>query len=789
MSACTPLLAAGFVNPALLGGLALAIVPIIIHLLSRRRFRRIEWAAMRFLLEAERENRRRVRFEQWLLVALRCGALALLVLLLARPFVQPGLVTALLGGGGQVQRIVVLDDSASLAYGVGPQREFDDLRAATLRLLSWLHQEAADDPVTFYVTSQPDRPLVTQARLTDAGLDDLRARLERMRPANVPARPRRVLARVADEVASADSQMRTDIYVLSDFQRADWQAQGDGLESGQARSAFEPLAELDPAGVRVILIASGAGPRGNVAVIDLGLERPQTVAGLPAIVSARLANYSGKVLRDLLVQVEVDGSPLPQVPVEPIAPGQAREVSLEVTFPEQGHRVFSVGVGSVDGFPVDNTRLAVVHAKGALAVLVVNGQPDADPQRDEAYLLRNALAPPGPFSSGLRVEVIGAPEIDGTDLSHYDCIVLCNVAAPAPGAVAALERYVRAGGGLVFFLGTQVGEAGEYNRILYAGGQGLLPLPLSEPVEASDQPGGVGLIRAGEHPVTAMFPAGGDSLGGHVHFWRYWRCAEAAGPAERMSATEGGRYGGAEARAGRPHSPDAGVQRAPAAVLARYADRGATPAIVERAFGRGRVVLFTSTADLEWNDWARAVDGSYVVTLLELVQYVCGRGEERRAYVAGEPLRLLVRPDVYEPAAVIKSPAFPDEPAIVAGVGDRDARAAASGSGERVVLQGPPAMQLGTYQVELTRRIGGVESRPLCVNLDPTESDLARARRDELDAALGDVPHEFVQAGESFPGGDQQARRELWPGLLLVLGVVLLAEQGLAWWFGRPVGR
>ncbi|HUU97397.1 MAG TPA: BatA domain-containing protein [Phycisphaerae bacterium] len=774
MSACTPLLAAGFVNPALLGGLALAIVPIIIHLLSRRRFRRIEWAAMRFLLEAERENRRRVRFEQWLLVALRCGALALLALLLARPFVQPGLVTALLGGGGQVQRIVVLDDSASLAYGVGPQREFDDLRAATLRLLSWLHQEAADDPVTFYVTSQPDQPLVAQARLTDAGLDDLHARLERMSPANVPARPRRVLARVADELAIADRQIRADIYVLSDFQRADWTAQVDRLETGPTRSAFEPLVELDPAAVRVVLIASGAGPRGNVAVIDLGLERPQTVAGLPAIVTARLANYSGKPLRELLVQVEVDGSPLPQVPVEPIPPGQAREVSLEVTFPEQGYRVLSVGVGSVDAFPADNTRLAVVHAKDALAVLVVNGQPDADPQRDEVYLLRNALAPPGPFSSGLRVEVIGAPEIDGTDLAYYDCIVLCNVAAPAPGAVAALERYVRVGGGLVFFLGTQVGEAGEYNRVLHAAGQGLLPLPLSEPVEASDQPGGVGLIRAGEHPVTAMFPAGGDSLGGHVHFWRYYRCAEALGHPDA---------------AGDAVESDAGAQRAPAVVLARYADRGATPAIVERAFGRGRVVLFTSTVDLEWNDWARAVDGSYVVTLLELVQYVCGRDEERRAYVAGEPVRLLVRPDVYEPVAVIKSPAFPDELAIVAGVGDREARAAAGESGERVVLEGPPAMQLGTYEVELTRRIGGVESRPLCVNLDPTESDLARARRDELNAALGGVPHEFVQAGESFPGGDQQARRELWPGLLLVLGVVLLAEQGLAWWFGRPIGR
>ena len=71
-------LAAGFVNPALLGGLGLFLVPIIIHLLSRRHHRRVEWAAMRFLLEADKENRRRVRFEQWLLLALRCLVMVLL---------------------------------------------------------------------------------------------------------------------------------------------------------------------------------------------------------------------------------------------------------------------------------------------------------------------------------------------------------------------------------------------------------------------------------------------------------------------------------------------------------------------------------------------------------------------------------------------------------------------------------------------------------------------------------------------------------------------------------------
>ena len=69
-------------------------VPILIHLLARRRFRRICWAAIAFLLEAERRNRRRIRVEQLILLALRCLAVLLLALLVSRPFVQPGSLAA-----------------------------------------------------------------------------------------------------------------------------------------------------------------------------------------------------------------------------------------------------------------------------------------------------------------------------------------------------------------------------------------------------------------------------------------------------------------------------------------------------------------------------------------------------------------------------------------------------------------------------------------------------------------------------------------------------------------------
>jgi len=73
-------------------------VPILIHLLARRRFRRIRWAAMDFLLDAERRNRRRMRLEEWILLLLRCLAVLLLALLVARPFGRGNFVFACEGG-------------------------------------------------------------------------------------------------------------------------------------------------------------------------------------------------------------------------------------------------------------------------------------------------------------------------------------------------------------------------------------------------------------------------------------------------------------------------------------------------------------------------------------------------------------------------------------------------------------------------------------------------------------------------------------------------------------------
>src|SRR5215204_829420 len=79
-------IAAGFITPAFfIAGIALASIPIIIHILNRRRYKVERWAAMEFLLRAMKKNRRRLKFEQWLLLATRCLVLFLVATALSRP--------------------------------------------------------------------------------------------------------------------------------------------------------------------------------------------------------------------------------------------------------------------------------------------------------------------------------------------------------------------------------------------------------------------------------------------------------------------------------------------------------------------------------------------------------------------------------------------------------------------------------------------------------------------------------------------------------------------------------
>src|ERR1043166_2173900 len=105
-----------FLNAYLLGGLVLASVPIIIHLLNRRRFTLVEWAPMKYLKLTIKTNRRRLRIEQLILLIIRTLIVTLLIFAIARPVLSRTGGGAWLGEKGRPSRIIVIDDSLSMGY-------------------------------------------------------------------------------------------------------------------------------------------------------------------------------------------------------------------------------------------------------------------------------------------------------------------------------------------------------------------------------------------------------------------------------------------------------------------------------------------------------------------------------------------------------------------------------------------------------------------------------------------------------------------------------------------------
>src|SRR5215467_124948 len=104
------MLAALFLNPGFLFvAAALVSVPIIIHLINRMRYKRIRWAAMEFLLKAQKRTKRRLIIEQLILLALRCLLIALVGLLVLR-FVGFSFADI---GSKPAMHIVLLDDTMS----------------------------------------------------------------------------------------------------------------------------------------------------------------------------------------------------------------------------------------------------------------------------------------------------------------------------------------------------------------------------------------------------------------------------------------------------------------------------------------------------------------------------------------------------------------------------------------------------------------------------------------------------------------------------------------------------
>ena len=706
----------GVLNAAMLLGLLAAAVPIIVHLLNRRRDQVIDWGAMQFL-DLGRRARRKIQLTELLLMLARMALLALVAVALARPFwarskAHAGAAGAALLGTEVPPRdvVLVLDGSDSMERKAGGTTARAEAVRWARRFVKALRP---GDSVAVLIAGDRVRGLIDPPSFDKAKVDAALAALKTSRgSSDLPA-----ALGEAFRVLERTRNPGRDVVVLTDGQRFAWRP-GEPRRWALVRELQKRL----PIPPRVWSIAFGAetpsdAPNGSVGA--LSVSRALVTSGLPIAVTTALGN-AGPGALTRTAELLVDGRPAPgsaQV-VGPIPAGGTQPVSFRTSLLEPGHHLLSVRlVGGEDALPGDDEASVPVEVTLALPVLLVDGEPGLEPLSGETDFLRAALAPTGDATPQVRATVVTLDKFQADSLKGQRVVVLANANRLGADQVAALARFLETGGGIIVAPGDRT-DAPSFNDLPWM------------PAKLGTWRGAAGSRTALAHPSPATF----------------------SGPV-LTSFGQGDEppLAGADFFAYRKL-----VNPAPgAAVLARL-DTG-DPWAVERSNGRGRVLLLATPIDAEAG--TLPVNPDFVPLVHEWVLNLAGGASEPRAVHPGEPLVFDLDP---APAATVKTLPLrkPDGSEIAATV----LRAA---GGTRVKFD--DTSEAGVYRLTLPDPPGGFTYATVVG--DGREADPAPLERAEAVKLAEGWPMTFEDDPDRLTArlfeGERGGKHELWRGLIL----------------------
>jgi hypothetical protein len=732
MASAMPLFALGFSQLWMLGWLAAAALPILIHLWNKRRYREVTWAAMEYLLAAIQRHSRRLRIEQWLLLAIRTAIILLVVFAVAGPYFEQ--LAAPFIAGRPTHKVIVIDGSYSMAYRPAEKSRFDRARELAAEIVEHSRQ---GDAFTLVLMATPPRVIVGTPSFSAS---DFLQEVQNLKLQHGGADLGATLAQIDEllETAARDHSrlVQSEIYFLTDLGRTTWES---ATSAAAARAQINRLAER----ASLSLIDLGQPQAENLAITDLRSNQSLFTTTSEIDLEATVRNFGAQPQQRTL-ELVVDGQRMSDESFEVSAGGEA-SVAFKHRFDTPGEHSVEVRLAT-DSLPVDNYRWLAVPVKKSIATLLVNGE--SNPRA--ANYLRFALDPDsGQSGSGdgrrgpIQTDVVPETALLETDLNHYDCVFLSNVGQLTSGEAQVLSSYLKSGGGLVFFLGNRV-LADRYNTELAPTDNEsarVLPVLLEPPVNSSQYSFNP---REYRHPIVAEFR--GNERAGLLQSFitRY----------VRMRLFNG--------------------EKSKAQVALEFAETG-DPAIVTEAIGRGRVTVVALPASLESVDPATktpwtlmTATQSFQPIVQEILAWTLrGKNEGRNALV-GEPITAAASSASADISIAVQTPDGRMEQVRLAAEGDETRWSFAD------------TWASGLYQAEFPQ--AGSLNQLFGVNVDTAESDLTKV-------ALEDLPPELTPRTEWQDLGEPSdlalgLRGSLHRPLLYAALVLLLVESVLAWFLG-----
>ena len=468
-----------FINPWFLLALGAAVLPILIHRLTRRKALNKKFSAVRLLIQSQQNLARPQRLKHFLLLALRILAVVTLVFLVVRPIlIQPGLLA--MGGEGAI--VILLDNSASMAYRDEGGERFEAAKKAGKEILRNLSGQVLVIPLV----SDRGGVLEKMEKTWMASAEGLR-RIDELPLSFGRGDASSALNRAF--LALKDSKGAGNILILTDLTRGDW----EGLDLSRA--------ERIPAATGVAFLRIG-GPNSdpNAAVKEVALAEGDAVAGASSRLEATLVNYSdGPVSAS--VSLFAGGTKQDQKSVE-LRAGEEGKVSFDAFLERPGWVDGEMRLGG-DSLPLDDSFYFGLKVKEKMRVLIVDGDPKRALKASESYYLLNALSPGRGGESPFLPRVVTEKEWDGMDPRPFEALFLLNVGKPQGSRISS---FLEGGKPVFIFSGDRV-IPGEYNRIP------LFPWRLREIQEREGpKPQRIGQIDFRHEALKGFSIGGGESL-------------------------------------------------------------------------------------------------------------------------------------------------------------------------------------------------------------------------------------------------------------------------------------
>jgi Mg-chelatase subunit ChlD len=738
------LLASAFITPWFFAaGAVLTAIPIIIHLLNRRRFKVVQWAAMEYLLQAMRKNRRRLKFEQWLLLATRCALLVLLGIALARPLGCENNTLASLAGQRNGLHVFILDNSYSMAYEAdraGAKTHFDQAKLLAKGIMDRVLR--GGESILILTAARPAGAVIAKPTYS---LDACHAAVDSIEQSYTGTDLSSAVAKATELARDEMKQPNKYLYLMTDGTRSAFEGtQAEALKSS-ARDAQSVFGDAD----HIHLFNLGRADQWNQAVLDLKPLGNLITTKFSADFSATVRGFGNGT--DPLLQWQIDGKETSGGGLVKLGENAAPVLLPNKPIREGGPHIITATVIGDDRLRLDNSRSRIVNVASEIKVLVVDGERSSQGLSGSGSFLELALAPlkSGSETAGAKSDSPMSPRVIGDQdlgdkevLGQYRAVILTNVGHIPEGVADQLQAFVDQGGVLMLFMGPRV-DGEDYNRVLLTEKRHLLPGKLVEKISAANVGKDAFLFDfkpEGELPVYLnVFKGEANSGLGTARIFQYWRLNLTDPSAERVlnyvpagQSVAGPTTGGSTTSA--PQSSD--------------------PAITVHASGKGRVIYFSTTANADWTTFP--AKPAYVTLVNELLAGTITPGDAWMNLTVGESIEVPTNLGL-SAAPTLTDSAKKDIPVFAVTTTDG-----------QMFYRSPPLNKPGVYHLST-----GNAAYPIAVNVPTDEADVRTLPEAGIRKALGEIP--FTLHGDQFTqesAAQLNSGRDLgWSVMLAVLAL------------------